>query len=94
MTASWIAKELGATEVSVNYLASEYLSSYNVGKPNPLPRLEFSKSKYDFNQMKQDSPEYATENWFPNGVNIIDCSQADKDNEKPVIFKTYPENDF
>ena len=41
-------------------------------KEDPMSSLEFVKAGFNFETMKQQSPEYATEKFFPQEVEIVD----------------------
>ena len=80
MTAGWIAKILGETEVTINYRSVEnLLGTYG---SNPMKNLQFSKSGYDFIRMVEEglSEEYRTEEYFPKDVTF-------KEPDMPIDFK-------
>lgn len=90
MTSSWIAKELGVKKVTVKYTLVEMLSKFAGITESPMEHLEFSKANFDFKTMKEQSPEYATEEWFPNGVEIVEGENQSEIKEE--AFKMFPES--
>ena len=50
MTAGQIAKELGVTDITINYLAAEYLNVVYL-KHDPMPNIEWTKSGFNFENM-------------------------------------------
>ena len=73
MTAGQIAKSLGVNEVTVNYMASDILSGAT--NTNPLEKLEFTKHKGNFTNMKLDEPVYDSEEYFPKDIEFIHKSK-------------------
>ena len=67
MTASWIANELGVSEVSINWLYSETLIS-RLFDENPMIHIEYSKANHSFDEMKKLNELYETEEYFPSKV--------------------------
>ena len=49
-----------------------------------MPHLEFTKANCNFEKMKDMSPEFSKEEWFPQDVQIIENEQTD--NVKEVSF--------
>lgn len=91
MTSAWIAKELGVKKICVNYQLVEFLSRFSGIKQNPMYELEFVKADCDFKKMKEASPEYATEEWFPtDGVEIIESPETSS--IKRVTMNMFPES--
>ena len=101
-TAAWVAHELDITDIVINYQISENITTTDPGckaldwhfKENPMPNLEYTKSHCDFAQMKQQSPEYDTEEFFPSSnINFVDKQCAENEQERELIYKAFPEKD-
>ena len=71
MTAAWIADQLDVKQVVIRFNLVEFLNRKSGYNSNPMNHLEFCKAKLDFEVMKQQSPEYATEEFFPESVDIV-----------------------
>jgi hypothetical protein len=70
MTAGQIAKALDVKEVVVNYKASDFTAAS--AETNPLAKLEFTKHKGSFRDMKLQNKMYESEQYFPSGVNFVE----------------------
>ena len=70
MTAGQIAKALDIKEVVVNYKASDLASAS--AETNPLSKLEFTKYKGNFTDMKLKDKIYQSEQYFPSDVNFVE----------------------
>ena len=92
MTASWIAKELGVAVVTINYAATAI--SKESYEENPLKDLEFAKYGFDLAQLRAGNPEYASEEYFPDSVDVVEPTSSsgtsyDRDDPK---FNMEPES--
>ena len=91
MTASWIAREVGVKQVNVKYTLVETLSVIAGLHEDPMPHLEFIKADCEFQKMKELSPKFSKEEWFPQEVEISE--QKQNENFKEESFRMYPESE-
>ena len=70
MTAGQIAKNLGVKEVVINYRAADLM--HPTLEANPLEKLEFTKHKFNFANMKLDERLYNSEDYFPKDINFVE----------------------
>ena len=70
MTAGQIAKELGLNEVVINYRASDLM--HHTLEANPLEKLEFTKHKFNFANMKLDERLYDSADYFPKDIDFVE----------------------
>lgn len=99
-TAAWVAHELNVEEIAINYQISENITTTDEGckaldwhfTENPMPHLEYIKSNCDFSQMKRQSPEYETEEFFPSSnITFSDKHSIENELERHLIFEAFPE---
>ena len=98
-----IAKTLGVKEVLVNFRAADLM--HHSLEANPLEKLEFTKHKFNFGNMKIDERLYNSEDYFPKDIDFLEKKQmytepnyANPAEEKEVdykelMFKSYPETE-
>lgn len=91
MTAGQIAKQLNQTDVSICYLATEFLDEgqfHNEARAYPMKQLEFMVLGNSIEKMKEGDKLYQSEDFFPQNLTVTDSEE-----QKEMVCNAFPESE-